>query len=269
MEQTWAVTAIKYAERNSRTRSDSFIFDHDRAGQHDMDYFIWVLQSELGTIVVDTGYDAVEGARRDRPILREPDEAVASIGVDPATVDTVIITHLHYDHAGGLDRFPNATFHIQPTEIAYAVGPCMCHPTLRAPFSADHVCQVIQRLYAGRVQYHDGDGVVAPGVTVHRIGGHTGGLQAVRVWTQSGWLCLASDASHYYENFLKGKPFPIVVDVKEMLDGFQRIQQLAESPSLVVPGHDPMVFDLFAATDDVPSFARRLDLGPTRDLPLF
>jgi len=121
---------------------------------------------------------------------------------------------------------------------------------------------MVRLLYKGKVQFHDGDGYVASGVSVHRIGGHTQGLQAVRVKTSAGWLCLASDASHYYENFLDAKPFPIVVDLKEMLDGFQRVQDLASSPSLVIPGHDPKVFRLFDPTDGLPDFARRLDLGP-------
>ncbi|MEC9265260.1 MAG: N-acyl homoserine lactonase family protein [Alphaproteobacteria bacterium] len=264
MDQIWQVTAVKYAERNSRTRQDSFILDDDHASPHDMDYFIWVLKSPLGTILVDTGYDQPEGDRRGRPVLRNPDEALSAVGIDPESVDTVIITHMHYDHAGGMNRFPNAVYHIQETELQYVTGPCMCHSHLRYPFSADHVCQMIRTLYDGRVRFHHQDGEVAPGVTVHRIGGHTKGLQVVRVRTQAGWLCLASDASHYYENFLKGKPFPIVVDLQEMLDGFQTVQRLASSPSLVVPGHDPKVFDLFAATDGLPDFARRLDFGPVR-----
>lgn len=268
MEETWQVLAIKYADRNSRTRNDSFILDDDHASPHDMDYFLWVLRSARGTIVVDTGYDRREGERRGRPVIRDPGEALAAVGVDPDAVDTVIITHLHYDHAGGLDAFPNATFHIQQSELAYVAGPCMCHPHLRYPFSADHVCQVIRRLFDGRVRFHDGDGEVASGVTVHRIGGHTQGLQAVRVNTQAGWMCLASDASHYYENFLAGKPFPIVLDLQEMLDGFQRIQALASSPALVVPGHDPLVFRYFDAMRDLPDFARRLDLGPNGAIDL-
>ena len=262
MTTSWQVFAAKYAERNSRTRNDSFILDDDHASPHDMDYFLWVLKSELGTIVVDTGYDVDEGLRRGRPVIRQPEEALAPLDVDPEAVDSVIVTHLHYDHAGGLDRFPNARVHIQQSELAYGAGPCMCPPHLRYPFSAEHVCQMIRRLFDGRVQFHDGEGEVAPGVTVHRIGGHTQGLQVVRVRTEAGWLCLASDASHYYENFLAGKPFPIVVNLQEMLDGFQTIQRLASSPSLVVPGHDPLVFRYFDATRNLPDFVRRLDLGP-------
>ena len=80
MDRNWEVFAIKYAERNSRTRADSFIFDDDHASQHDMDYFIWVLKSENRTIVVDTGYDEVEARRRDRPILRDPGKLSSSCG---------------------------------------------------------------------------------------------------------------------------------------------------------------------------------------------
>lgn len=241
----WEVLAGKYAERNARTRADSFVFDDNHDAPHDMDYFIWVLLRGDEVILVDTGYDAAEAARRDRPIQRDPREVLAPLGIRAEDVTTVIVTHLHYDHAGGLHLFPNATLHLQAAEMAFATGPCMCHDTLRMPFSADHVCEAIRALYAGRVVFHEGDGQVADGVSVHCIGGHSRGLQAVRVRTEAGWLCLASDAAHYYENFLVGKPFPIVVDVQNMLDGFATIQALASSRELVIPGHDPLVRRMF------------------------
>ena len=266
MDETWEVYALKYAERAGRTRSDSFIMDDDHAAPHPIDYFIWLLRSPAGTIVVDTGFDAAEAARRGRPLQREPADALAALGVDAATVDTVIVTHLHYDHAGSLERFPNATFHLQAAEMAYVTGPCMAHPHLRMPFSPEHVCQMVRRLFEGRVHFHDGEAAVAPGVTVHRIGGHTQGLQVVRVKTAAGWLCLASDASHFYENFLAGKPFPIVLDLQGMLEGFRRIQALASAPSLVIPGHDPLVLRHFAAPEKGMDFVRRLDQGPRRPL---
>ena len=134
--------------------------------------------------------------------------------------------------------------------MAYATGPCMCHETLKMPFSADHVCEAVRRVYSGRVVFHEGDGEIADGVTVHCIGGHSRGLQCVRVRTAAGWLVLASDAAHYYENFQKRKPFPIVVDLQNMLDGFDTLNRLASSPGLIVPGHDPLVRSLFPAGPD-------------------
>ncbi|TFL17905.1 N-acyl homoserine lactonase family protein [Jannaschia formosa] len=256
---TWEVFALRYAERNARVRGDSFMMDDDHAAAHPMDYFMWLLRRGARTILVDTGYDAPEAERRGRPILTDPRAALAPFGLAPEAVDTVIVTHLHYDHAGGLHLFPNARLHLQAREMAYATGPCMCHDLLRMPFTGDHVCEAVRRLYQSRVQFHDGDGEVAEGVTVHRIGGHSKGLQAVRVQTQAGWLCLASDAAHFYENFQKARPFPIVADVTEMLDGFARIQALASAPGLVVPGHDPLVRRLFPR--EAPE-AWRLSSGP-------
>lgn len=87
--------------------------------------------------------------------------------------------------------------------------------------------------------FHDGDAQVAEGVTVHCIGGPSRGLQCVRVRTAAGWMVLASDAAHYCENVYARKPFPIVVDLQSMLDGFSRLEALASDPRLIVPGHDP------------------------------
>lgn len=266
MEKIWEVRALKYADRNARTRADSFIVDDDHDSPHAMDYFVWVLQSEGRVIVVDTGYEDNEAARRQRPIIRDPAEALAAVGVRAEDVDTVIITHLHYDHAGGLDRFPNAKFHLQKSEMEFATGPCMCDLDAQAPFSVEHVCEMVRKVYSGRVIFYDGDGEVEGGVTVHSIGGHSRGLQAVRVKTSAGYLCLASDAAHYYENFILKKPFPIVHDLQQMVAGFRAIEALASERSLVIPGHDPLVTELFP-TDGSSDFVWRLDQGPSKGIP--
>lgn len=259
---TWQVHAIKYADRNSRTRADSFIFDDAHDAPHPMDYYMWLLRRGSDIILVDSGYDDAEARARGRPIRLDPAAALAPFGITPEQITQLIVTHLHYDHAGGLHLFPNATLHMQAAEMAYATGPCMCHDTLRMPFTAGHICEAITRLYSGKVVFHDGDGQIADGVTVHCIGGHSRGLQAVRVLTDAGHLVLASDAAHFYENFQARKPFPIVVDLQDMLDGFDRLLGLASKPELVVPGHDPLVRQVFPG--DLADHVSRLDKGPLR-----
>ncbi len=260
MSGGWQVHALKYADRNARTRADSFIFDDNHDAPHAMDYFIWVLRRGAEVILVDTGYDQPEAARRDRPIILDPREALKPLDLRAEDITQLIVTHLHYDHAGGLHLFPNATIHLQAAEMAYATGPCMCHGALQMPFSADHICEAVQRVYSGRVVFYEGDGQVADGVTVHCLGGHSRGLQAVRVRTEAGFLCLASDASHYYENMFENKPFPIVVDLEDMMRGFNRLHQLASDPKLIIPGHDPQVRALFPR--DGADHVYRLDRGP-------
>lgn len=258
----YEVYAIRYAECTVRTRRDSFIFDDRHDVAHDLDYFIWIIRNQQQTILVDTGFSSSEGARRDRPIMLEPAQALAEIGISPDSVDTAIITHLHYDHAGGLEQFPNARFHLQEAEMVYATGPCMCHPVLQKPFTADHVCSMVRRVYEGKVVFHDGDASVAPGVSVHKVGGHSRGLQAVRVETAGGPLVLASDAAHFYENYETRNPFPLVVDVEDMLKGYDLLRALAGERKLIVPGHDPLVRSRFpAAFEDARPEVWRLDGG--------
>ena len=158
-------------------------------------------------------------------------------------------------------EFPKAKFHMQEVEMAYATGPCMCHETIKMPFTGEHVCQMVKNLYSGRVVFYNGVGGIQPGVTVHLIGGHSRGLQSVRVKTESGYMCLASDATHFYENFLTGKPFPIVVDLEDMLNGFKLIKNLASDVNLVVRGHDPLLKDFFPK-EGGSGFVWRLDKGP-------
>ena len=136
---TWEITAFKYAERNARTRKDSFIFDDDHAAPHAMDYYVWLLEADGRRILVDTGYDHAEAASRDRPIETPPEQMLAQRGIDANSIETVILTHLHYDHAGSLKAFPNARLCVQETEMANATGPCMSHDTLRMPFTGYHV----------------------------------------------------------------------------------------------------------------------------------
>lgn len=262
----WEVHAVKYADRNARTRADSFIFDDNHDQPHAMDYFMWVLRRGAEVILVDTGYDTAEAKARGRPIRLDPVQALAPLGLTPDDITTLIVTHLHYDHAGGLHLFPNATLHMQAAEMAFATGPCMCHDTLRMPFTATHICEAIRRLYAGKLIFHDGDAQVAEGVTVHCIGGHSRGLQAVRVRTSAGWLVLASDAAHFYENQRARKPFPIVVDLQNMMEGFVTLERLASHPDLIIPGHDPLVRGFFPV--GTASHITRLDQGPLRKIDI-
>jgi glyoxylase-like metal-dependent hydrolase (beta-lactamase superfamily II) len=130
-------------------------------------------------------------------------------------------------------------------------------------YELEEVLAMVRNVYAGRVEFHDGDAQLAPGISVHHIGGHTQGLQAVRVWTRVGWLVLASDGSHYYANMEQGRPFPVVASVTEMVDGWRKVCALASDPRHVVPGHDPLVMKKYRAPNPaLEGIAVRLDAEP-------
>jgi glyoxylase-like metal-dependent hydrolase (beta-lactamase superfamily II) len=148
--------------------------------------------------------------------------------------------------------------------MAYATGRCMCHATLRHPFDLENMLQMVRHVYSDKVVFHDGDAELAPGLTLHRVGGHSAGLQIARVWTKRGWVVVASDAAHLYANFEQRRPFPVVYNVAEMLEGFNLIYKLADSPEHIVPGHDPLVMKHYpAATKELEGIAVRLDVAPS------
>lgn len=260
--QPFEVYAIRYATV-ARKSSENFIgADPHEAGAR-MDYFCWLVRGAGRCFVVDTGFNAAAAARRRREFLRSPADGLALLGVDAAAVEDVILTHLHYDHVGNFELFPKARFHLQDRELAFATGRHMALPFFSHGYELEEVLSMVRNAWAGRIVFHDGDAELAPGLSVHFIGGHTLGLQVVRVFTRVGWIVLASDASHYFANMEQGRPFPIVADVAQMARGWQRLRELADDPRCIVPGHDPLVMDRWRApTPDLAGIAVRLDALP-------
>jgi glyoxylase-like metal-dependent hydrolase (beta-lactamase superfamily II) len=260
--QPFEIYAVRYATA-LRKPSDVFIGGDPHEAPVPMDYFVWAARNHRHTVVIDTGFDAVAAEKRGRQLLRPPGDGLRMLGIDCDQVRDVIITHLHYDHAGNLQLFPNARFHLQDREIAFATGRHMGHPFFSHAYDLDAVLSMVRLVYVAHVQFHDGDAEILPGVSVHRVGGHTHGLQVVRIWTRVGWVVLASDAAHYLANMQSGRPFPIVADVMQMTEGWRRVQELASRPDLVVPGHDPRVMQLYEEPEsNLRGVAVRLDAEP-------
>ena len=145
--------------------------------------------------------------------------------------------------------------------MCFATGRAMCHQVLRHPYEESDVTTMVGRVFRGRVCFHDGEEEIAPGLSVHWLGGHTAGIQCVRVHTRCGWLVLASDATHFYANIQQERLFPAMHDVLQGLEAWRKLRSLASSEGLIIPGHDPAVLTRFPqALPDFPDIVR-LDLG--------
>ena len=259
----YEVYATKYAWRPVR-RGDLFpTGGGDRSEQIGMDYFVWAAISPERTFVIDTGFTAEEAERRGRTPLRRPAEALALVGVDAESGEDVILTHCHYDHIGTVDDFPNARLHIQESELQFASGRYMQNDSIAHSFNAEEVTGLVRDVFSGRTVLHDGDKELAEGLSIHLVGGHTGGNQVVRVRTARGWVVLASDAAHYYDQLEDGALFAIVFDVGRLVRGYERMHELGDSPEHLVPGHDPRVLQRYPApSPDLEGMVARLDVPP-------
>lgn len=246
---TYEVFALRYATQQSRYSNMNFIHSTPINGLMPLDFYIWVIRNKDHTIVVDTGFNQEIASKRARDFLHCPRELLKNLKIDANTVTDVIITHMHYDHSSNLHLFPNAKFHLQEKEMSFCTGGKMSHAIFRDPFEIKSIHEMINRLFDGKIIFHDGDEEIIPGVSVHLIGGHTTGIQAVRIFTDRGYIVLASDCAHYWDNIEQRNPFPIVENVYEMVSGFETLECLADSDKHIIPGHDPKVLKTFVSLE--------------------
>jgi glyoxylase-like metal-dependent hydrolase (beta-lactamase superfamily II) len=244
-DNCYQVWALRFGSVPTRRVHDNFLRRDMHDGPMPIDFFVWIVRNAQRVVLVDTGFAKRQAELRHWGMEFDPIDALARLGIDPDAIGDVVITHMHVDHAGNLGRFAKAKFHIQAAEAAFATGPCMCEPHLRMPFDVEDAVQLLRHTYAERVAFHQGDGEVAPGVSVHFVPGHTAGMQAVRVMTARGPVVLASDSSHFYANAMRRSPFSLTVDAIATLSSYERLHELAGAYQRIVPGHDPKVRELY------------------------
>jgi glyoxylase-like metal-dependent hydrolase (beta-lactamase superfamily II) len=258
----WEVYAIRYAH-HPRPAHENFLGPlpadiHE--GTMPLDYFVWAVKSGETAYVLDTGFDEAMARKRGREFLHPPADGLRSIGIDPAQVADVVLSHMHYDHCGNHELCPNARYHVQDREMMFVTGRYMCHAHIRMPFEEEDVVAMVRKLFRGRVVFHQGDEPLAPGLSLHYVGGHSMGLQMLRVSTRRGWVVLAADAAHLYANIERGIPYPILYNAAEVIQGYQRAYALASSPDHVIPGHDPLVLARHPApSPELQGWIARLD----------
>ncbi len=241
------VYAIRFAERDA-CRGEHFHGYDARAGEpHPTAYYIWLAISDQHTVVIDTGIAPDRAA--EIPGLRyrmSPVTALAALDITADAVDHVVLTHLHYDHTGTAREFGNAKYVVQEAELEYWTSPWAARIRRESWLHEENDLAHLQDARAdGRALMATGDATIVPGLSVHLVGGHTAGMQVVRIRTAIGNILLASDASHFYENIEDDRPFPILSTMTGMYGAFDRIKELADSPGHIVPGHDPLVLDRF------------------------
>jgi glyoxylase-like metal-dependent hydrolase (beta-lactamase superfamily II) len=239
----YEVYALKYAGPFPRKLA-MVLWNEGWDQEIEVNYYIWVIKGKTGeTIVVDAGCGTTLAAQRKLKNYVNPVEVLARIGADTTNIKKVILTHMHFDHMGGMEMFPQAfpqaTFYVQKKEYDFWAK----HPFVkRPPFSrlADPVAiQAMAELEGtDRLALICGDQKILPGVELVFAPGHTIGLQTVAVNTAKGTAIVASDCVHYHRAFRENNTSILITDLIAWIESYDKLRAKAASVDLVFPGHD-------------------------------
>jgi glyoxylase-like metal-dependent hydrolase (beta-lactamase superfamily II) len=209
---------------------------------------VWLLRGSDGrNVLVDAGFYREKFFKQWK--VRDfvsPERAVARAGVKPEEITDIVLSHMHWDHADGLDLFPKARVWVQRDEFVYYTSAAWQPGGQHGGIDPEDVQMIVRLNTEGRVALVDGDGAEPiKGIKVYTGGRHTYASQYAGVSTKNGTVVVASDNLYLYENLERHAPVAQTFDAASNLRAQDRMRQLASALRLIVPGHDPAVFVKF------------------------
>jgi len=248
----YEVYAVRFATLANFPVS-SLVAGTDRTRRMDIAMMIWVLKGGYGRIaIVDSGFHREQYFRQFtvRDYVKPPD-ALAPLGITADKVSDIFLSHMHWDHAGGIDLFPSARVWIQKDEYDYYTGEAWQSARTHGGIDADDVLEIAKRNTQGKVTFVRGDDdTVLSGIQFGVGGKHTWASQFVGVQARNQTVVLASDNMYLYENLDKHVAIAQTLDAASNLRTQDRMRSIAGDPRFLVPGHDPAVFDRFPRVSD-------------------
>ena len=243
---TYEVYAVRFATLANFPVA-SLVAGADRSRRMDIAMMVWVLRGAGRVALVDSGFHREQYFRQFtvKDYVRPPD-ALAPLGIRADDVTDILLTHMHWDHAGGIDLFPSARVWIQKDEYGYYAGDAWQSRTTHGGIDADDVMEIVRRNTQGKVSFVNGDDdTLLPGIRFGVGGRHTWASQFVAASARAHTVVLASDNMYLYENLDTHTPIAQTLDAPSNLRTQDRMRSIAGDARLLVPGHDPAVFDRF------------------------
>ena len=220
----------------------------DKNRKMDLQMMIWLLKGSNGKrILIDTGcYRDTIAQFKGITNFIKPSDTLVKVGLSANDITDIIISHMHWDHADGIDLFPNAKIWIQKEEYDYYTGAAWQLGGKHGGIEPDDVLTLVRLNTQQKVNLIDGDDrEILDGIRVYTGGRHTFASQYVGVRTANGTVVIASDNMYLYENLEKHAPIAQTFDADSNIKAQDRMRQIASRADLIIPGHDPEVFVKF------------------------
>lgn len=250
-QDTWEIIIIQHGTRLTK-RSDVYMnygFYQEPDDKFQLNYYLWVLRNKDQTILVDTGYSQRGAQVRNREVLIDPIEALAQLAIEPGDGHPVVVTHAHYDHIGNIGAFKKSPIHISKKELEFWTSDIATRPLFAHYGDQAEIAELLEAKREGRVHTFEGRKILAPGVELIEVGGHTPGQLVVVVNTSIGPVILASDAAHFHEEIERDMLFQSMADLPQSYKALDWLRE--QKVSHIVTGHDVGELERFAPLPDI------------------
>ena len=239
----YEIYALKYAGPFVRTGAHLMWYqDWDKIEK--IYYYFWCIKGASEIVIVDAGVTPQLAREKELDGYVNPVEVLSRMNINADEVRHVVVTHMHFDHAGGVSLFPRATFYVQEDEYRFWLGDPIAG---RPPFK--YVSDTASNAYLASVEGTDrlvllnGDQQILPGIQGLLSPCHTVALQTVAVHTDRGTAILGSDCAHVFRNYTEDWPSCLIVDLVGWMKTYDKLRERVSSPDLLFPGHDRLLLE--------------------------
>lgn len=246
----YEVYALKYASVGFTFPVSYLVLDAPANDSMNAIFMIWLIKGNNGkNILVDAGFLKDVEEAKDYGVINyiRPDSMLSRVGLQAKDITDVILTHPHWDHADGVDLFPNAQVWIQKEDFNYCVGTAWQKEGNKG-FNKRDVRKLLELNLAGKLTLVDGDDKeIIPGIKVYTGSRHTFNSQYVLVKSGADKIILASDNVYTYYNLehLKSAPLNATFDASAYVKAMVRMKTLASNIKFIIPGHDALLYSKF------------------------
>jgi len=253
---SYKVYAIKFADSTYPFSVGDWADGGSKTEKVEIDFMVWLIKGSNGkNILVDAGFLGDTEDAKEFMIANyiRPDSALLKVGVKPADISDIILSHPHWDHMGGINLFPNARVWIQKEDFDYFVGAAWQKEGSNGGFAKRDVRQLVDLNLNGKVTLIEGDNKqILPRITVYTGSKHTFNSQYVLVNTGNNKVVLASDNIWIYYNLEHLAPASTggTLEPPGYIKAMQRMKSLVTDVKFIIPGHDAAIFSRFPKVAD-------------------
>lgn len=253
----YSIKLLEYGGIQGYPKS-GLVYGAHNQGTTYLPFFYILIQNKDHNILFDIGYrdDAADGQKDWSKIfggsnIETPAQVLKKVNLTPNDIDIIILSHLHFDHAGNIDQFPKAQFYVQKEELDGLVSSLSLPDKVRdwvwQATDLDHINDLLDVAAQNRLTLIEEDSFeVVEGVKAHKAKGHTFGTQAVSVQTKKGTFVLTQDVAYTYENVIDYKPLGLGLDDIDQLLSIHKVNELVGgNVDFIIPGHDKAIFEKY------------------------